>query len=132
LPVARRSPGLSLAGLRAIPAAKRTIGEKREQIKNKKGHPVGFPPRKSPGTDGLSPFAPANPREHPERPCDFAGFCAESRRALFGNPLDGNLLFRDSAGEMRREYPSDGLHLSLAGYRALNAALSRQVKSCSH
>lgn len=43
--------------------------------------------------------------------------------------LDANLIFRDSAGKLRREYRSDGLHWSSAGYRALNVALWDEVKT---
>jgi lysophospholipase L1-like esterase len=46
--------------------------------------------------------------------------------------LDANRLFRDAGGKLRREYRSDGLHWSLAGYRALNAALWSQVQNCVH
>jgi len=46
--------------------------------------------------------------------------------------LDANLLFRDARGKLRREYRSDGLHWSSAGYRALNAALWSQVQNCVH
>lgn len=45
--------------------------------------------------------------------------------------LDANLLFRDASGELRSEYRSDGTHWSLAGYRALDAALWAQVKNCA-
>ena len=44
--------------------------------------------------------------------------------------LDANLLFRDAGGKLRREYRSDGLHWSLAGYRTLDAALWDGVKNC--
>jgi lysophospholipase L1-like esterase len=43
--------------------------------------------------------------------------------------LDANLLFRDAGGKLRREYRSDGLHWSLAGYRTLDAALWDRVKN---
>ncbi len=46
--------------------------------------------------------------------------------------LDANLLFRDAGGKLRREYRSDGTHWSLAGYRALDAALWAQVKNCAY
>ena len=46
--------------------------------------------------------------------------------------LDANRLFRDAGGKLRREYRSDGVHWSLAGYRVLNAALWSQVQSCVH
>jgi hypothetical protein len=46
--------------------------------------------------------------------------------------LDANLLFRDAEGKLRREYRSDALHWSSAGYRALNTALWRQVQNCVH
>jgi lysophospholipase L1-like esterase len=46
--------------------------------------------------------------------------------------IDANLLFRDAAGKLRREYRSDGLHWSLAGYRTLDAALWNGVKNCIH
>lgn len=46
--------------------------------------------------------------------------------------LDANLLFRDPSGTLRREYRSDGTHWSLAGYRALDAALWSEVKNCAH
>jgi lysophospholipase L1-like esterase len=46
--------------------------------------------------------------------------------------LDANLLFRDAGGKLRREYRSDGLHWSLAGYRALSTALWSQVQNCVH
>jgi len=45
--------------------------------------------------------------------------------------LDANLLFRDASGKLKREYRSDGTHWSLAGYRALEAALWREVKTCA-
>lgn len=44
--------------------------------------------------------------------------------------LDANRLFRDARGELRREYRSDSMHWSLAGYRALDAALWSEVKNC--
>jgi lysophospholipase L1-like esterase len=46
--------------------------------------------------------------------------------------LDANLLFRDAGGKLRREYRSDGTHWSSAGYRALDAALWGEVKTCAH
>jgi lysophospholipase L1-like esterase len=46
--------------------------------------------------------------------------------------LDANLLFRDPRGKLKREYRSDGTHWSLAGYRALDAALWSEVKNCAH
>jgi lysophospholipase L1-like esterase len=46
--------------------------------------------------------------------------------------LDANLLFRDASGKLKREYRSDGTHWSLAGYRALEAALWSEVKNCAH
>jgi len=46
--------------------------------------------------------------------------------------LDANLLFRDASGKLKREYRSDGTHWSLAGYRALEAAVWREVKTCAH
>ncbi len=45
--------------------------------------------------------------------------------------LDANLLFRDASGKLKREYRSDGTHWSLAGYRALDAALWSEVKTCA-
>jgi len=45
--------------------------------------------------------------------------------------LDANLLFGDAAGKLEREYRSDSLHWSLAGYRALNAALWSAVNNCA-
>jgi lysophospholipase L1-like esterase len=45
--------------------------------------------------------------------------------------LDANLIFRDAGGKLKREYRSDGLHWSSAGYHALNAALWSEVKSCA-
>ena len=46
--------------------------------------------------------------------------------------IDANFLFRDAGGKLRREYRSDGLHWSLAGYRTLDAALWNGVKNCMH
>jgi len=46
--------------------------------------------------------------------------------------LDANLLFRDAGGKLRGEYRSDGTHWSLAGYRALDAALWNEVTNCAH
>jgi lysophospholipase L1-like esterase len=46
--------------------------------------------------------------------------------------LDANLLFRDAGGKLRREYRSDGVHWSLAGYRALSTALWSHVQNCVH
>jgi lysophospholipase L1-like esterase len=46
--------------------------------------------------------------------------------------LDANRLFRDASGKLRREYRSDGTHWSLAGYRALDAALWAQVRNCAY
>jgi lysophospholipase L1-like esterase len=55
---------------------------------------------------------------------------ASTARAEAMEVLDANLLFRDAGGMLRREYRSDGTHWSLAGYRALDAALWGQVKTC--
>jgi lysophospholipase L1-like esterase len=57
---------------------------------------------------------------------------ASKARAEGMEVLDANLLFRDAGGKLRREYRSDGTHWSLAGYRALDAALWGDVKSCAH
>lgn len=57
---------------------------------------------------------------------------ASKARAKGMEVLDANHLFRDAEGKLRREYRSDGLHWSLAGYRALNAALWSQVQNCIH
>jgi lysophospholipase L1-like esterase len=57
---------------------------------------------------------------------------ASQARAEGMEVLDANLLFRDAGGKLRREYRSDGTHWSLAGYRALDAALWSGVKSCAH
>jgi lysophospholipase L1-like esterase len=56
---------------------------------------------------------------------------ASKARAEGMDLLDANLLFRDAGGKLRREYRSDGTHWSLAGYRALDAALWSQVKKCA-
>jgi lysophospholipase L1-like esterase len=55
---------------------------------------------------------------------------ASKARAGGMEVLDANLLFRDAGGKLKREYRSDSLHWSLAGYRALNAALWSEVKNC--
>jgi lysophospholipase L1-like esterase len=57
---------------------------------------------------------------------------ASQARAEGMEVLDANLLFRDAGGKLRREYRSDGGHWSLAGYRALDAALWSEVKNCAH
>jgi lysophospholipase L1-like esterase len=54
---------------------------------------------------------------------------ASKARAEEMEVLDANLLFRDAKGELRPEYRSYALHWSLAGYRALNAALWSQVQN---
>jgi lysophospholipase L1-like esterase len=46
--------------------------------------------------------------------------------------LDANLLFRDAAGKLRRQFRRDGTHWSSAGYRALDAALWSEVRNCAH
>lgn len=48
---------------------------------------------------------------------------ASEARAKGMKVLDANLLFRDAEGKLKRDYRSDGLHWSTAGYRALSAAL---------
>jgi len=45
--------------------------------------------------------------------------------------LDANRLFRDASGRLKREYRSDGTHWSVAGYRALDAALWSKIKDCA-
>jgi hypothetical protein len=55
---------------------------------------------------------------------------ASGARAQRMEVLDANLLFRDVSGKLKREYRSDGLHWSSAGYRTLNAALWSEVKTC--
>lgn len=57
---------------------------------------------------------------------------ASEARAEGMEVLDANLLFRDASGKLKREYRSDGTHWSLAGYRALEAALWSEVKTCAH
>jgi lysophospholipase L1-like esterase len=57
---------------------------------------------------------------------------AREARAEGMGVLDANVLFRDAGGKLRREYRSDGTHWSLAGYRALDAALWSGVKTCAH
>jgi lysophospholipase L1-like esterase len=54
---------------------------------------------------------------------------AEARAEGMG-VLDANLLFRDPEGKLRREYRSDSMHWSSAGYHALDAALWSEVKDC--
>jgi len=56
---------------------------------------------------------------------------ANEARARRMEVLDANLLFRDASGKLKREYRSDGTHWSLAGYRALDAALWTQVRNCA-